>query len=77
MQDGESVTKHKNDDGFVKEIKKIDKNLIKTVTEVNWAELKKNIDNIDGGVVVYKETGDIIESLSTRETLPSIEIKTE
>jgi len=77
MQDGESVTKHKNDDDFVKEIKKIDKNLIKTVKEVNWAELKKNIDNIDGGVVVYKETGDIIESLSTRETLPSIEIKTE
>lgn len=39
--------------------------------------VKENIDNMDGGVVVYKETGDIIESLSTRETLPSIEIKTE
>lgn len=77
MSSGEDVTKHKNDDGFIKEIKKIDKNLIKTIKEVDWATLKKNITNTEDGMVIYKETGDIIESLSTRETLPSIEVKTE
>ena len=77
MSSGEDVTKHKNDDGFIKEIKKIDKNLIKTIKEVDWATLKKNITNTEDGMVIYKETGDIIESLSTRATLPSIEVKTE
>ena len=77
MSSGEAVTKHKNDDDFIKEIKGLDKKLIKTIKEVDWATLKKNITNTEDGMVVYKETGDIIESLSTRETLPSIEIKTE
>lgn len=77
MSSGEAVTKHKNDDDFIKEIKGIDKKLIKTIKEVDWATLKKNITNTEDGMVVYKETGDIIESLSTRETLPSIEVKTE
>lgn len=76
MSSGEAVTKHKNDDDFIKEIKGLDKKLIKTIKEVDWATLKKNITNTEDGMVVYKETGDIIESLSTRETLPSIEIKT-
>ena len=77
MSSGEAVTKHKNDDNFVKEIKGLDKKLIKTIKEVDWATLKKNITNTEDGMVIYKETGDIIESLSTKETLPSIEIKTE
>lgn len=77
MSGGDAVTKHKNDDDFVKEIKGLDKKLIKTIKEVDWATLKKNITNTEDGMVIYKETGDIIESLSTRETLPSIEIKTE
>ena len=77
MSSGEAVTKHKNDDNFVKEIKGLDKKLIKTIKEVDWATLKKNITNTEGGMVIYKETGDIIESLSTRETLPSIEVKIE
>ena len=77
MSSGEDVTKHKNDDGFIKEIKGLDKKLIKTIKEVDWATLKKNITNTEDGMVVYKITGDIIESLSTRETLPSIEVKTE
>ena len=77
MSSGEAVTKHKNDDDFIKEIKGLDKKLIKTIKEVDWATLKKNITNTEDGMVVYKETGDIIESLSTRETLPSIEVKIE
>ena len=77
MSSGEAVTKHKNDDDFIKEIKGLDKKLIKTIKEVDWATLKKNITNTEDGIVVYKETGDIIESLSTRETLPSIEVKIE
>ena len=77
MSSGEAVTKHKNDDDFVKEIKRLDKKLIKTIKEVDWATLKKNITNTEDGMVIYKETGDIIGSLSTRETLPSIEVKIE
>lgn len=76
MRDGEPVTKHKSDNAFIKEINALDKNLIKTIKEVDWATLKKNITNKDE-MVVHKDTGDVIESLSTRETLPSIEIKTE
>lgn len=77
MSSGEAVTKHKNDNDFVKEIKGLDKKLIKTIKEVDWATLKKNITNTEDGMVIYKETGDIIESLSTKETLPSIEVKIE
>ena len=77
MSSGEAVTKHKNDDDFIKEIKGLDKKLIRTIKEVDWATLKNNITNTEDGMVIYKETGDIIESLSTRETLPSIEVKTE
>jgi hypothetical protein len=77
MSSGEAVTKHKNDDDFIKEIKRLDKKLIRNIKEVDWSTLKNNITNTEDGMVIYKETGDIIESLSTRETLPSIEVKTE
>ncbi len=77
MSSGEAVTKHKGDDDFIKEVKELDKKLIKTIKEVDWATLKKNITNTEDGTVIYKETGEVIESLSTRQTLPSIEVKTE
>lgn len=77
MSSGGAVTKHKGDDDFIKEVNELDENLIKTIKEVDWATLKKDITHIEGGTVVYKKTGDIIESLSARETLPSIEVKTE
>ena len=76
MSSGEDVTKHKNDDEFIKEIKGLDKKLIKTVKEVDWATLKKNITSDEGGNVMLKDTGEYIESLSARKTLPSIKIET-
>jgi hypothetical protein len=77
MSSGEDVTKHKGDDEFIKEIKKLNKKLIKTVKEVDWATLKKNITSDEEGNVMLKDTGEYIESLSARETLPSIKIETE
>ena len=77
MSSGEAVTKHKGDDDFIKEVNELDKKLIKTIKEVDWATLKKNIASTEDGMVIYKETGDVIESLSARQTLPSIEVKTE
>ena len=76
MSGGEDVTKHKSDDEFIKEIKGLDKKLIKTVKEVDWATLKKNITSDEEGNVMLKDTGEYIESLSARETLPSIKIET-
>lgn len=76
MSDGEDVTKHKSDDEFIKEIKGLDKKLIKTVKEVDWATLKKNITSDEEGNVMLKDTGEYIESLSARKTLPSIKIET-
>lgn len=76
MSSGEDVTKHKSDDEFIKEIKKLDKKLIKTVKEIDWATLKKNITSDEEGNVMLKDTGEYIESLSARETLPSIKIET-
>ena len=76
MSCGEDVTKHKSDDEFIKEIKKLDKKLIKTVKEIDWATLKKNITSDEEGNVMLKDTGEYIESLSARETLPSIKIET-
>ena len=75
MSSGEAVTKHKGDDDFIKEVNELDKKLIKTIKEVDWATLKKNIASTEDGMVIYKETGDVIESLSARQTLPSIEVK--
>ena len=76
MSSGEDVTKHKSDDEFIKEIKGLDKKLIKTVKEVDWATLKKNITSDEEGNVMLKDTGEYIESLSARKTLPSIKIET-
>lgn len=76
MSGGEDVTKHKSDDEFIKEIKGLDKKLIKTVKEVDWATLKKNITSDEEGNVMLKDTGEYIESLSARKTLPSIKIET-
>lgn len=76
MSNGEDVTKHKSDDEFIKEIKGLDKKLIKTVKEVDWATLKKNITSDEEGNVMLKDTGEYIESLSARKTLPSIKIET-
>mgnify|MGYP003292052022 CR=1 FL=1 len=76
MSSGEAVTKHKSDDDFIKEIKGLDKKLIKTVKEVDWATLKKNITSDEEGNVMLKDTGECIESLSARKTLPSIKIET-
>ena len=52
------------------------KKLIKTVKEIDWATLKKNITSDEEGNVMLKDTGEYIESLSARETLPSIKIET-
>ena len=76
MSGGEDVTKHKSDDEFIKEIKGLDKKLIKTVKEVDWATLKKNITSDEEGNVMLKDTGEYIESLSAHKTLPSIKIET-
>ena len=74
---GEPVTSHKDDDNFVDQIRDIDKDLIKTKEEVDWANLKPLLASDDNGNVIYKKTGELIDMLETKETLPYIEIKTE
>lgn len=75
MQGGEDVTKHKSDENFIKEIKEIDESFIKQTEEVMWGDLKKKLAVDDDGGVYVKDTGEYIESITTRQTLPSIEIK--
>lgn len=75
MQDGEDVTKHKSDEDFIKEIKGIDESFIKQTEEVMWGDLKKKLAVDDDGSVYVKDTGEYIESITTQQTLPSIEIK--
>ena len=58
-------------------IRDIDRNLIKTKEEVDWANLKPLLSSDDNGNVIYKKTGELIDMLETKETLPYIEIKTE
>lgn len=77
MADGEKVTESKSDEGFLKEIGELNPDFIKTKAEVNWSELKKYITADEDGNVLLKETGEYVESLSTKMTLPEIEIKTE
>ena len=77
MADGEKVTENKSDEGFLKEIEELNPDFIKTKAEVNWGELKKCITADEDGNVLLKETGEYVESLSTKMTLPEIEIKTE
>lgn len=75
MQGGEDVTKHKSDEDFIKEIKGIDESFIKQTEEVMWGDLKKKLVVDDDGSVYVKDTGEYIESITTQQTLPSIEIK--
>lgn len=75
MQGGEDVTKHKSDEDFIKEIKGIDESFIKQTEEVMWGDLKKKLAVDDNGGVYVKDTGEYIESITTQQTLPHIEIK--
>lgn len=75
MQGGEDVTKHKSDEDFIKEIKGIDESFIKQTEEVMWGDLKKKLAVDDDGGVYVKDTGEYIESITTQQTLPFIEIK--
>ena len=75
MQGGEDVTKHKSDEDFIKEIKGIDESFIKQTEEVMWGDLKKKLAVDDDGSVYVKDTGEYIESITTQQTLPFIEIK--
>lgn len=76
MQGGGDVTKHKSDEDFIKEIKGIDEAFIKQTEEVVWGDLKKKLAVDDDGGVYVKDTGEYIESITTQQTLPHIEIKT-
>lgn len=77
MPNGKSVTDSKGDAKLVKEIADINYEFIRTKQEVDWANLKKHLD-VDGeGNVIYKDTGEFLESIVAQETLPYIEIKTE
>lgn len=75
MQGGEDVTRHKSDEDFIKEIKGIDESFIKQTEEVMWGDLKKKLAVDDDGGVYVKDTGEYIESITTQQTLPHIEIK--
>ena len=77
MQNGKSVTDSKSDAELVKEVADINYEFIKTKQEVDWANLKKHLDVDDEGNVIYKDTGEFLESIVAQETLPYIEIKTE
>lgn len=75
MQGGEDITKHKSDENFIKEIKGIDESFIKQTEEVMWGDLKKKLAVDDDGGVYVKDTGEYIESITTQQTLPHVEIK--
>ena len=77
MPNGKSVTDSKCDAKLVKEVTNINNEFIKTKQEVDWANLKKHLDVDDEGNVIYKDTGEFLESIVAQETLPYIEIKTE
>ena len=75
MADGSKVTDNKTDVNLINEVRNIDTQFIKTTEEVAWSDLKKKL-TIKDGMVMVKETGEMIECLGVNETLPSIEIKT-
>lgn len=77
MPNGKSITSSKGDAELVKEVADINYEFIKTKQEVDWANLKKHLDVDDEGNVIYKDTGEFLESIVAQETLPYIEIKTE
>lgn len=75
MADGGAVTSAKSNEAFLAEVREIDPAFIKTKEEVDWSALKKKLTMDEDGGVLLKDTGEYIESLTTQETLPSIEIK--
>lgn len=75
--DGKSMSDSKGNTNIIKEIKNIDNKFIVTKEEISWNELKKKLVVDDDLNVMFKDTGEIIESIVAQETLPSIEIKTE
>ena len=75
MADGGAVTSAKSNETFLAEVREIDPAFIKTKEEVDWSALKKKLTMDDDGGVMLKDTGEYIDSLTTKETLPSIEIK--
>ena len=77
MPNGKSVTNSKGDEKLVKEVADINDKFIKTKQEVDWSSLKKHLDVDDEGNVIYKDTGEFLESIVAQETLPYIEVKTE
>ena len=74
---GKDVSDDKGDKNIVKEVADINYEFIKTKQEVDWANFKKHLDVDDEGNVIYKDTGEFLESIVAQETLPYIEIKTE
>ena len=77
MANGIDVAKGKSKESFVSEVSDIDNTLIKTKLEVDWAKLKTRLGVTEDGNVIYKDTGEFIESIVAQKTLPSIEVKTE
>ena len=77
MPNGKDVSDAKGDKNLVKEVADINYEFIKTKQEVDWASLKKHLDVDDEGNVIYKDTGEFLESIVAQETLPYIEVKTE
>ena len=75
--DGKSISDSKGNANIIEEIKGLDENLIITKEEVAWGDLKKKLIVDDDKNVMFKDTGEIIESIIAQETLPTIEIKTE
>lgn len=75
MADGGAVTSAKSNEAFLAEVREIDPAFIKTKEEVDLSALKKKLTMDEDGGVLLKDTGEYIESLTTQETLPSIEIK--
>ena len=77
MANGTDVAKGKSKESFVSEVSDIDNTLIKTKLEVDWTKLKTRLEVTEDGNVIYKDTGEFIESIVAQKTLPSIEVKTE
>lgn len=77
MPNGKSITDSKGDAKLIKEVADINYEFIKTKQEVDWANLKKHLDVDAEGNVIYKDTGEFLESIVAQETLPYIEVKTE
>ena len=75
MIDGEDVSKEKGRTEFVKEVKEVSKNFIKVKEEVDWANFKKQITSDEEGNVYFKDSGELIESLRSQYTLPTVEVK--